>query len=125
MGLFSKQKISPVFNYQTDAQKQLSAYTITLTRPAADLATQSDAFRTTLERWLRMQQDDQKGNAEKPAVTAAEAGHARVTIRTTEETMARIERQFGGDILRTDPPAEHARGLVKPSKVDPWDVSKW
>lgn len=94
--------------------KELQDFTITLVRGDAD------DFRLTLARWLQKQQDDISGNTKEPAVA-----DGKVTLRCTEETLARVERQFASDILRTDPPPKHARGMVYPPKVDPWDVSKW
>lgn len=118
------ERISPLFNYVSRG-RELCDYTITLSRPAADLAAQAESFAATLSRWLHMQGDDFKGNAKEPKPAASTNGNARVSISCTEETMARIERQFAGDILRADPPALHARGTVYPPKVDPWDISKW
>lgn len=117
------ERISPVFNYVARG-RELCDYTITLARPSSDLAAQAEGFAATLSRWLHMQADDFKGNAEEPQ-PASSTTNARVSVRCTEETMARIERQFAGDILRTDPPAQHVRGAVYPPKVDPWDISKW
>jgi hypothetical protein len=117
-------KITDRFNF-VSRDKDLTAYTLTLTRPAADLDAQAGSFADTLARWLMMQGEDFKGNAKKPEATTAEGGNARVRIEATEEMMARIERQFGGDILRADPPPAHARGTVYPPKVDPFDISKW
>jgi hypothetical protein len=94
--------------------KALQDFSITLVRGTAD------DFRLTLARWLQKQQDDISGNTKEPAVA-----DGKVTLRCTEETMMRIERQFATDILRTDPPAKHIRGTVFPPKVDPWDASKW
>lgn len=117
MGLF-KRKIKDQFNQPP--QRDLQAFTITLTKPQADKTAQADSFAATLDRWLQRQGDMQKGNAQSPV-----AGVGTVDISCTEETMQRIERQFAGDILRVDPPAQHQRGTIYPPKVDPWDVSKW
>jgi hypothetical protein len=120
-----KSEITPAFNFKSRG-RQLNEYTLTLARPQEDLVAQGEGFRTTLARWLRMQGDDFKGNAQEPITLAPSTeGNARVGIRCTEEMMARIERQFGGDVLRADPPPAHARATVYPPKVDPWDVSKW
>lgn len=94
--------------------KELQDFTITLVRGEAD------EFRLTLARWLQKQQDDKNGNTKEPSVA-----DGKVTLRCNEETLARVERQFASDILKTDPPAQHIRGAVIPPKVDPWDVSKW
>lgn len=118
------QKITDLFNYEARGKK-LASFTLTLARPEKDIASQSARFAETLARWLMMQGDDFKGNAQKPAAAEASGGYARVSIMATEEAMARIERQFAGDILRTDPPAQHVRGAIYPPKVDPWDISKW
>lgn len=119
-------KITDRFNY-VSRNKQLNSYAITLTRPQADFAAQAQAegFAETLARWLMNQGDDFKGNAKKPQAITAEGGNARVALEATEETMARIERQFASGILRADPPAEHARGAIYPPKADPFDISKW
>lgn len=117
-------RITDLFNF-VSRDKQLDGFTITLTRPAPDLAAQAEDFAERLTKWLMMSGDDFKGNAKAPAAAAVEGGNARVTISATEETMARIERQFAGDILRVDPPAKEVRGAVYPPPVDPWDVSKW
>lgn len=117
-------KITDLFNYEARGKK-LDSFTITLARPEKDLPAQSARFAETLARWLMMQGDDFKGNAQKPAVADAADGYARVSIAATEEAMARIERQFAGEILRADPPAQHVRGAIYPPKVDPWDISKW
>jgi hypothetical protein len=116
----AKQKLSDLFNFVARS-KALQDYTVTLTRPDADLVAQAGDFRERLMNWLRLQGDDFKGNAEAPIV----AKDGKVSLRCTEDTVARIERQFAGDILRVDPPARHARGAVYPPKVDPWDISKW
>ncbi len=117
MSLF-KRKIKDQFN--KPPQRDLQAFTITLTNAEADTAAQVASFTATLDRWLQRQGDMQKGNAQNPV-----AGAGTVAISCTEETMQRIERQFAGNILRVDPPAQHVRGTVYPPKVDPWDVSKW
>ena len=114
-----RQKISPVFNFVSSG-KPLADYTLTLTKPGDDPSSQAEDFRARLTQWLRLQGDDAKGNAEAPAVA-----DARITLRCTEETLGRIERQFAGDILKIDPPAQHMRGTIFPPKVDPWDVSRW
>lgn len=117
MSLF-KRKIKDQFN--KPPQRDLQAFTITLTKPEADTAAQAASFAATLDRWLQRQGDMQKGNAQNPV-----AGAGTVAISCTEETMQRIERQFAGKILRVDPPAQHQRGTIYPPKVDPWDISKW
>ena len=117
MALF-KRKIKDQFN--KPPQRDLQAFTITLTKPEQDVGAQAASFATTLDRWLQRQGDMHKGNAQSPV-----AGAGTVAISCTEETMHRIERQFAGNILRVDPPAQHMRGTVYPPKVDPWDVSKW
>ena len=104
--------ITSLFNFVSRG-RELNDYTLTLTRP--------ENFCPRLTRWLQMQGDDFKGNAEAPK----ELDNARLSLRCTEETMSRIERQFAGDILSVSPPAEHHRNAVYPPKVDPWDVSKW
>lgn len=107
-----KKKIGATFNFHS-AGKPLNEYTLTLTRP--------EDFHGRLTRWLQMQGDDAKGNAEAPRALE----ETRLSLRCTEETMARIERQFAGDILSVSPPAEHQRGTVYPPKADPWDISRW
>lgn len=107
-----KKDITSLFNFQSRG-KPLNDYTLTLTRP--------EDFLARLKRWLQMQGDDAKGNAEAPG----KLDDARISLHCTEETMARIERQFAGDILSVSPPAEHHRNTVYPPKVDPWDISKW
>ncbi|MEZ0226648.1 MAG: hypothetical protein ACAH83_18980 [Alphaproteobacteria bacterium] len=109
-----KRNLADLFNFQSRG-KTLNDYALTLTR------SQAEDFRLRLTRWLKMQGDDFKGNAEAPRTL----DETRVSLRCTEETMARIERQFAGDILSVSPPAEHHRNTVYPPKVDPWDVSKW
>lgn len=117
-------KIADLFNFVSRG-KELTTYTLTLSRPEQDLDAQAQNFADTLTRWLHMQGDDFKGNAKLPKAADAVGANARVSIEATEEMMARIERQFGGDILKSDPPPQHARGTVYPPKVDPWDVTKW
>ncbi|TAL35928.1 MAG: hypothetical protein EPN97_06720 [Alphaproteobacteria bacterium] len=112
--------ISATFNF-CSAGKTLNEYTLTLTQPDAGALARPEDFPARLTRWLQMQGDDAKGNAEAPKSLE----NARVSLRCTEETMARIERQFAGDILSVSPPAEHQRGTVYPPKLDPWDISKW
>lgn len=107
-----RRNLSATFNFRS-AGKPLNEYTLTLTRP--------DDFCARLTRWLKMQEDDSKGNAEPPRAL----NNTRLSLRCTEETMARIERQFAGDILSVSPPAKHHRGTIFPPKVDPWDISKW
>ncbi|HYD17885.1 MAG TPA: hypothetical protein VEF76_05360 [Patescibacteria group bacterium] len=121
MGLF-KRKLREEFN--TPPQRDLQPFKITLTKPAADLAAQGADFKRRLGRWLERQGDMHKGNAVAPDAGVTTT-HATVSISCTEETIARIERQFGGEILRVDPPAKHVRGAIYPQPVDPWDVSKW
>ncbi len=118
-------KISPFFNFKSRGRK-LGDFTLTLTLPTGDPQTQAEDFSARLTAWLARQSEDFKGNAEAPAIAAPTAdGNARLTLRCTEDAMARIERQFAGDILRVDPPARHACGAIYPPKVDPWDISKW
>src|SRR3569832_96365 len=97
-------RITELFNFESRG-RALNDYTITLTRPGADRGAQAEDFAERLTRWLQMQGDDYKGNARRPA-----AADGTVALSCTEETMARIERQFAGDILRVDPPATHVRG---------------
>lgn len=114
-----RQKIGPLFNFVSQG-KPLQDFMLTLTKPGADPAAQSDDFRARLTQWLHRQGDDANGNTQAPV-----AAGTQVSLRCTEETMQRIERQFAGDILKVDPPAQHMRGTILPPKVDPWDVSKW
>ncbi|MBI1215526.1 MAG: hypothetical protein GC185_06885 [Alphaproteobacteria bacterium] len=109
-----------------DRGKQHESYTITLTRPAPDLAAQAEDFCERLSLWLTKQGEGFKGEAKAPeAAAVSNEGNARVSIQCTERAIALIERQFGTDILKVDPPAQHVRGAIYPPKVDPWDVSKW
>jgi hypothetical protein len=114
-------KLTPAFNAANSAQQD---YLLVLTRPAADLAAQAEEFRARLERWLYLQGEDAKKTFSQLAAAPGE-GNARVTLTCTEALMAHIERQFAGDILRVEPPAQHARGAVYPPKVDPFDVRFW
>ena len=107
-----KRKLSPEFNAP---QQSLGAYTIVLVK-----AQQAEAFAERLSRWLLLQGDGQKGAAQRPV-----AADGKVTVNCTEAVMAKIERQFAGDILETLPKPEHIRGAIYPPKVDPWDVSLW
>lgn len=113
-------KLAPYFNAAVQGKQD---YTITLTKPEADPARQAEAFCKRLDRWLCLQHET---GAEPPvAAAAAPAGNAQLAIRCTEAAMLKIERQFAGEILRVDPPAEHQRGTIYPPKVDPWDVRYW
>jgi hypothetical protein len=120
-----KRRPGPDFNFVSRGRK-LDDYTVALARPEPDAARQAAEFCARLSRWLRMQGDDAKGNAEAPVTLApSEQGDARLRLRCTEEAMLRIERQFAGEILSVAPPAAHQRGTIYPPKVDPWDISKW
>lgn len=122
---FRRTKLSPFFNFQAQG-RSLGEYTITLCRPTGQPEAQAEDFKLRLMRWLQLQGDDRKGNAQEPhAVPAAADGYARVSLSCTEETMLRIERQFAGDILAVAPPPQHQRGTVYPPRVDPWDITKW
>jgi len=116
---FSRE-LAPYFNAAVEGKQD---YTIVLTKPEKDLTQQAERFRARLHRWLCLHQET---GAEPPAVTTpSAAGQAQLTIRCTEAALLRIERQFAGEILRVDPPAEHQRGTIYPPKVDPWDVRYW
>jgi hypothetical protein len=119
-----KKDIRIAFNFCSRG-KRLQDYTVTLTKEDGKSTAKVEAFRLRLTQWLRMQGDDFKGNAEEPLAARTTAGDPRLLLRCTEEAMARIERQFAGDILRVEPPALHQRGTIFPPKVDPWDTSKW
>lgn len=122
----SDDKNSGIRSRFNDRGHKLNAYTIEITRPAADPQAQAGDFIGRLDRWLMLQGEDFKGRAKTPEVIAPSAnGNAQIRIECTEAAMAAIERQFASDILRVNPPAEHIRGAVYPPKVDPWDVSKW
>ena len=120
-----KEKLNPCFNFESRGFV-LQDYQITLSRPDADPQAQAKDFLARLTRWLRMQGDDWKGNAQAPSIIPSSlGGNAQLSLSCTEETIQRVERQFAGEILRVTPPARHQRGTIYPPKVDPWDVSKW
>lgn len=100
-------------------------FTLILTPRGEEAQKRADDFKAKLLRWPLVRQNLPRYKLEKAEAVVGEGGVPQIKIRATESLVMDIQRQFAGDILRTEPQPD----LIPPSHrkrpVDPFDVRYW
>lgn len=100
-------------------------FTLTLTPRGEDAQKRADDFKAQLLRWPLVRRSLPRHKLEKAEAGVSDTGAPQLKIQATELLVMDIQRQFAGEILKTEPQPDMIPPSHRKRPVDPFDVRYW